>query len=194
MQVTKLVVPKDKVVRRRTWLAAGGSFLVATAGLFGAAGPASADGTSPVVGYTYVDDNTAPTNTIAGFDRHADGSLSPIPGSPFPSGGAGLGAGLASQGAIQVTRDGRYLLAVDAGSNQILGAAHHGRRCAGRSSDSQWLRAGPGRSVWRSQQLVWSTSPTRARVAAAIPGSGFTSTAALHRSQDRRSPSPTARA
>ena len=50
MQVTKPVVPKDKVVRRRTWLAAGGSFLVATAGLFGAAGPASANGTSPVVG------------------------------------------------------------------------------------------------------------------------------------------------
>ncbi len=34
-------------------------------------------------------------------------------------GGAGLGAGLGSQGAIQVTPDGRYLLAVDAGSNQI---------------------------------------------------------------------------
>ena len=131
MQVTKLVVPKDKVVRRRTWLAAGGSLLVATAGLFGAAGPASAHGISTVVGYTYVDDNTAPTNTIAGFDRHADGSLSSIPGSPFPAGGVGLGAGLASQGAIEVTSDGRYLLAVDAGSNQILSAAHHGRRCAG---------------------------------------------------------------
>ena len=74
---------------------------------------------SPVVGYTYVNDNTAAANTIAGFDRHADGSLTPIPGSPFAAGGAGLGAGLASQGAIQVTSDGRYLLAVDAGSNQI---------------------------------------------------------------------------
>jgi 6-phosphogluconolactonase len=42
-----------------------------------------------------------------------------LPGSPFPAGGAGLGAGLASQGAIQATEDGRYLLAVDAGSNQI---------------------------------------------------------------------------
>jgi len=81
--------------------------------------PASADATSPVVGYTYVDDNTTPANTIAGFDRHADGSLSPIPGSPFPAGGMGLGSGLASQGAIQVTSDGRYLLAVDAGSNQV---------------------------------------------------------------------------
>jgi 6-phosphogluconolactonase len=79
---------------------------------------ASADA-SPVVGYTYVDGNTAPANTIDGFARHADGSLTPLAGSPFSAGGAGLGSGLASQGAIQVTPDGRYLLAVDAGSNQI---------------------------------------------------------------------------
>ena len=75
--------------------------------------------TSPVVGYTYVDGNTAPANTIDGFARHADGSLTPLAGSPFSAGGSGLGSGLASQGAIQVTADGRYLLAVDAGSNQI---------------------------------------------------------------------------
>ncbi len=72
-----------------------------------------------VVGHAYVDDNTAVSNTVAGFDRHADGSLTPIPGSPFPTGGAGSGAGLASQGAIQLSSDGRYLLAVDAASNQI---------------------------------------------------------------------------
>jgi DNA-binding beta-propeller fold protein YncE len=70
-------------------------------------------------GYTYVNDNTAGANTIAGFQRNADGSLSPLSGSPFNAGGAGNGAGLASQGAIQATSDGRYLVAVDAGSNQI---------------------------------------------------------------------------
>ncbi len=75
--------------------------------------------TSPVVGYTYVDGNTVTANTIDGFARHADGSLTALAGSPFSAGGAGLGSGLASQGAIQVTPDGRYLLAVDAGSNQI---------------------------------------------------------------------------
>jgi 6-phosphogluconolactonase len=72
-----------------------------------------------VVGHAYVDDNTAVSNTVAGFDRHADGSLTPIPGSPFSIGGAGSGAGLPSQGAIQLSSDGRYLLAVDAKSNQI---------------------------------------------------------------------------
>ena len=58
-------------------------------------------------------------NTVAGFERHQDGSLTALPGSPFPAGGAACGEGLASQGALQVTQDGRYLLAVDAGSNQI---------------------------------------------------------------------------
>jgi 6-phosphogluconolactonase (cycloisomerase 2 family) len=80
---------------------------------------ASAAGASPVVGHVYVNDNTAGTNTIGAFDRHADGSLTPEAGSPFVAGGAGTGAGLASQGAIQITPDGRFLIAVDAGSNQV---------------------------------------------------------------------------
>lgn len=74
---------------------------------------------SPVIGHLYVNDNTAGENTIAAFNRHADGSLSPIPGSPFAAGGAGTGAGIGSQGALQESADGRYLLAVDAGSSQL---------------------------------------------------------------------------
>ena len=97
----------------------GGSLLAASIGMFGSAAAASASTPSPVVGYTYIDGNTATANTIDGFARHADGSLTPLAGSPFAAGGAGLGTGLGSQGAIQVTADGRYLLAVDAGSNQI---------------------------------------------------------------------------
>jgi 6-phosphogluconolactonase (cycloisomerase 2 family) len=88
------------------------------AGASAAAG-ASTTGASPVVGHVYVDDNTAGTNTIGAFDRHADGTLTPQPRSPFPAGGAGTGTGLASQGAIQITPDGRFVIAVDAGSNQI---------------------------------------------------------------------------
>ena len=72
-----------------------------------------------MVGQVYVNDNTAGVNTVAGFDRHADGSLTPISGSPFAIGGAGTGHGVASQGSLQLSADGRYLLAVDAGSNQI---------------------------------------------------------------------------
>ena len=72
-----------------------------------------------VVGHLYVNDNTAPVNTIAAFDRHADGTLTPVPGSPFATGGSGTGTAVGSQGSLQVTDNGRYLLAVDAGSNQI---------------------------------------------------------------------------
>src|SRR6266704_891670 len=79
----------------------------------------AAAGASPVVGHVYVNDNTAGTNTIGVFDRHADGALTPHAGSPFAVGGAGTGAGLASQGALQISPDGRFLLAVDAGSSQI---------------------------------------------------------------------------
>ncbi len=91
---------------------------------------------APAVGHVYVDNNTAGVNTISGFDRHADGTLTPIPGSPFRAGGAGTGHGLASQGAVQVTGDGQFLIAVDAGSNELsvlrihsngsLGLVHHG--------------------------------------------------------------------
>ena len=76
-----------------------------------------------MVGHVYVNDNTKGTNTIGAFDRHADGTLTPLAGSPFPAGGAGTGSGLAEQGAIQITPDGRFVIAVDAGSNQSLGAA-----------------------------------------------------------------------
>jgi 6-phosphogluconolactonase len=72
-----------------------------------------------VVGHVYVNDNTAGTNTIGAFNQFADGTLAPMHGSPFAAGGAGTGTIIGSQGALQVTRDGRYLLAVDAGSDQI---------------------------------------------------------------------------
>ena len=90
---------------------------LALAGL--ATGSAGASQTSPVVGHLYVNDNTAAANTVAGFARHSDGSLTALPGSPFAAGGAGTGAGVASQGSLQQTADGRFVLAVDGGSNEV---------------------------------------------------------------------------
>jgi 6-phosphogluconolactonase len=84
----------------------------------GISGAASAHG-GRVVGHLYVNENTSPANTVAAFDRHADGSLTPVPGSPFATGGGGTGSVIGSQGALQLTRHGRYLLAVDPGSNEI---------------------------------------------------------------------------
>jgi len=79
----------------------------------------SAFAKSDSAGHVYVNDNTAGTNTVAGFDRHSDGTLTPIDGSPFAAGGQGTGTIVGSQGSLQAAGDGRYLLAVDAGSNQI---------------------------------------------------------------------------
>ncbi len=60
--------------------------------------PLFGQGDNPVVGHVYLDDNTVGTNTISAFDRRANGSLTPLAGSPFVAGGAGTGSGLASQG------------------------------------------------------------------------------------------------
>ncbi|MDQ2655710.1 MAG: beta-propeller fold lactonase family protein [Chloroflexota bacterium] len=99
--------------------------LVAITGLLvlGVSGPASfapaATSQSMTVGHVYVNANTARENSIAAYDRHADGTLTPLPGSPFAAGGAGTGEVIGSQDALRVTADGRYLLAVAAGSNEI---------------------------------------------------------------------------
>ena len=96
---------------------------VAALGVAGATAASAAPGEGRhddrVVGQVYVDDNAAGANSVAGFDRHADGSLTALPGSPFSTGGAGTGQGAAEQGALQLSPDGRFLLAVDAGSDQI---------------------------------------------------------------------------
>jgi hypothetical protein len=74
---------------------------------------------SHAVGVVYVNLNTAGTNSVAGFARHADGALTALPGSPFSVGGAGTGTAIGTQGALQLSADGRYLLAADAGSNEV---------------------------------------------------------------------------
>jgi 6-phosphogluconolactonase len=105
-------------MHRLTRLLALGGTLAAL--LIGSTTGAYAAAASPdVVGHVYVNNNSAGTNTVAGFDRHADGTLTAIAGSPFPAGGAGTGAPLGSAGAIQFSADGRYVLAVDAASNEI---------------------------------------------------------------------------
>ena len=103
----------------RKWLYVVLPALLAAAAVAPETASASPAHGSPVLGHVYLDDNTAGGNTIAGFDRHADGSLTAEAGSPFAAGGAGTGSGLASQGAIQISADGRFVIAVDAGSNQV---------------------------------------------------------------------------
>src|SRR5690349_18088491 len=100
-----------------------GALILGLAAAAAVAVPAAASASthaSPVVGHVYVNDNTAGTNTIGAFNRFADGTLAPMHGSQFIAGGAGTGTIRGSQGALQAARDGRCLLAADAGSNQVV--------------------------------------------------------------------------
>ena len=57
------------------------------------------------------------SNNVLYYYRASDGSLTV--GGSVATGGAGTGSALASQGAVVLTNNGRFLLVVDAGSNQI---------------------------------------------------------------------------
>ena len=76
-------------------------------------------------GAVYTQTNSPTGNAVHRLDRGPDGSLTPI--ATYRTGGLGTGASLRSQGAVALSDDGRVLLAVDAGSNDIA-AFHVGRR------------------------------------------------------------------
>jgi 6-phosphogluconolactonase (cycloisomerase 2 family) len=83
--------------------------------LIAAATPAAA--ASPAVGAVYALTNAAGGNAVLAFERHPDGSLGEL--GSFATGGLGSGGGLGSQGAVVLSDDGRLLVAVDAGSDEI---------------------------------------------------------------------------
>ena len=68
------------------------------------------------VGSVYVMSNET-ANTVIQFQRDAKGRL--WDGGTFMTGGAGTGAGLGSQGALVRSHDGKWLFAVNAGSDEL---------------------------------------------------------------------------
>jgi len=78
---------------------------------------ASAALTADAPGAVYALTNQASGNAVVIFDRGADGSLSWS--SNVATGGTGAGSGLGSQGALALSDDGRWLFAVNAGSNDV---------------------------------------------------------------------------
>ena len=68
-------------------------------------------------GFVYTETNAAAANTVLGYARAWDGSLTAI--GSFATGGLGSGGGLGSQGALTLAGNGRWLLAVNAGSNDV---------------------------------------------------------------------------
>jgi 6-phosphogluconolactonase len=94
------------------WIAVFAVVLSLLAANFGAA---LASNSEP--GAVYIQTNQVSGNAIAVFNRSADGTLA-FAGT-VPTGGLGTGAGLGSQGSVILSEDGRWLLAVNAGSSDI---------------------------------------------------------------------------
>lgn len=83
-------------------------------------------------GVVYVMSNQATGNSVTVFDRAADGGLTQ--GGTFPTGGLGAGSAtnpldsLLSQGSLVLSKDHRFLFAVDAGSNEVSVLAVNGEK------------------------------------------------------------------
>ncbi|MDR3687336.1 MAG: beta-propeller fold lactonase family protein [Coriobacteriia bacterium] len=101
-----------KVLRQGALAALAIALLI---GIFGAPATALAKKFSPV-GAVYVMSNNT-TNTVMVFKRNSKGALKPS--GSVKTGGMGSGSGLGSQGALAFSGDGKYLLAVNAGSADI---------------------------------------------------------------------------
>src|ERR1700750_990534 len=86
---------------------------------------------SPAV---YVQANDATANEVIAFSRTGDGTLAPLSG--YSTGGRGTGSPhLASAGSVVLSDDGRWLLVVNAGSDELSLFAVHpdARQLAGRT-------------------------------------------------------------
>jgi len=68
-------------------------------------------------GIVYLESNSISANTVLVYRRDAQGGLTAL--SPVPTGGIGTGAGLGNQGAMALSEDGGFLVAVNAGSNDF---------------------------------------------------------------------------
>jgi len=121
-------------MRRRSTIATlGASALLAIS----VAGTAAAAPPTTHAGAVYTLSNLAGGNSVIAFSRSSSGALSPL--GTYPTGGLGGGGGLGSQGSVVLSADGRILLAVDAGSDDITSF-----RVAGDGSLSWADRIGSG--------------------------------------------------
>jgi 6-phosphogluconolactonase (cycloisomerase 2 family) len=102
--------PKHRPGRSRSVLLAAGIFSAVLAG------PAVA-GAMAAPGALFTQTNDPAGNGVQKFDRAADGGLS-LAGS-VATGGAGLAALGGRQGAVELSDDGRFVYAVNAGSNTV---------------------------------------------------------------------------
>ena len=92
---------------------------VAAAALAALTGSAAAG--PPRAAAVYTLSNATAGNAVLAYDRAADGSLTAA--GSFATGGTGTGGGLGNQGAVVLSDNGRFVFAVNAGSNDISALA-----------------------------------------------------------------------
>ena len=85
-------------------------------------------------GAVFTMSNASTGNSVLSYHRMADGSLEAQ--GEVATGGLGSGAGLGSQGSVTLSEDGRFLLVVNAGSNEVSSLAVHGTHLTLRSKVS----------------------------------------------------------
>lgn len=107
--------------RTLTLLAVASLLVAPEVGLaLGNRGPRGRGGPWPhkeAAGAVYTMTNATQGNAVVVFERRDDGSLRRS--GTYPTGGLGTGAGLGNQGGVALSEDGRWLLVVNAGSNQV---------------------------------------------------------------------------
>jgi len=91
--------------------------LATAAGMIFAFGPGAASADGGVIGAVYTMTNDPAGNRVLQYDRMADGSLAYR--AHYDTGGLGTGSGLGNQGGVVLSDDGRWLLVVNAGSDDI---------------------------------------------------------------------------
>jgi len=92
-----------------------GLAVIVGAALLAASPPAAAN--ESVIGAVYTMTNDPAGNAVLQYDRLADGSLEYR--ASYDTGGQGTGAGLGNQGGVVLSDNGRWLLVVNAGSNDV---------------------------------------------------------------------------
>lgn len=102
---------------RRFTLALAAVLVIASTATPSAQDPGVALGARAFPGAVYTTSNAAGGNAVLVFDRLADGRL--VPQTSVPTGGLGSGGGLGNQGALVLTQNERWLIAVNAGSHTV---------------------------------------------------------------------------
>lgn len=120
--------------------------------LFGALAIAPAAAAGGNVGVVYTSTNAASGNAVLAYARSSSGALQLL--DSVSTGGLGSGGGLGSQGAVVLSEDARWLLAVNAGSNEISSFAvrEKGRLVL---ADRVWSGGAHPISVTVSRHLVY---------------------------------------